>query len=152
MIFVCFSPCHASVTDNVQVAKSMIEAINNRNLEVLDDFISQDIVRHSGATPEVKVTSLDEFRDFLESDFAVAPDSVQKIDIIFGSGEYVAVMARYIGTQTGKMGPFPASGNKMVLTYIGILRFADGKIAEIWVEWDNLSALTQLGHFPPPSP
>lgn len=32
---------------------------------------------------------------------------------------------------------------------MGILRIEEGKIAEIWVEWDNLNALTQLGHFPP---
>jgi hypothetical protein len=35
------------------------------------------------------------------------------------------------------------------LPFIGILRLAEGKIAEIWVEWDNLNALSQLGHFPP---
>ncbi len=33
----------------------------------------------------------------------------------------------------------------------GIFRLEDGKIAEMWVTWDNLSALMQLGHFPPPN-
>ena len=149
MSLVIISPCYANGTDNVLVVKNMIEAVNNRNLEVLDLYISEDIVRHSGATPGVNVTNLEEFRDFLRSDFAVASDSVQEIDIIFGSNEYVAVRARYIGTQTGEMGPFPASGKKMELPFIGILRFSDGKIVEMWVEWDNLNALSQLGHFPP---
>ncbi|NIT61864.1 MAG: ester cyclase, partial [Aliifodinibius sp.] len=26
----------------------------------------------------------------------------------------------------------------------------EGKIAELWVEWDNLAMLQQLGHYPPP--
>jgi predicted ester cyclase len=47
------------------------------------------------------------------------------------------------------MGPFPASGNRVDLKFIGILRIENGKVAEIWVEWDNLTVLTQLGHFPP---
>ena len=47
------------------------------------------------------------------------------------------------------MGPFPATGKKVDLKYLGILRFEDGKIAEMWVEWDNMAILTQLGHFPP---
>jgi len=126
------------------------EAINDRNLDALDAFVSPTLVRHSAATPGLNVTSLDEFRAFLETDIAAIPDSVQTIDIIFGSGDFVAVRARYAGTQTGPMGPFPPSGKKMELPYIGILRFEDGLIVEIWVEWDNLSALTQLGHFPPP--
>jgi predicted ester cyclase len=144
------TPCIADETDNVEVVKAMTEAINNRDLKALDAFVSTDVVRHSASTPGLIVTSLDEFRAFLETDFASIPDSVQTIDIIFGSGDFVAVRARYAGTQTGPMGPFPASGNKMELPYMGILRFEDAKIVEIWVEWDNVHALTQLGHFPPP--
>lgn len=149
-VLVGYSPVYAGESHNIQIAKDMIAAVNNRNLEVLDKYISQNVVRHSAATPNVKVSNIDEFRAFLKSDFAVAPDSVQKLDIIFGSDEYVALRARYIATQTGPMGPFPASGKKMILPFMGILRFSDGKIEEMWVEWDNLSALTQLGHFPPP--
>jgi predicted ester cyclase len=48
------------------------------------------------------------------------------------------------------MGPFPPSGKPLEIPFLGILRIEDGKIAEIWVEWDNLSALTKLGHLPPP--
>jgi predicted ester cyclase len=147
---VCSQPCLADETDNVRVVTAMTEAINNRDLAALDAFVSQNVVRHSAATPGVVVTSLDDFRVFLETDFATIPDSVQTIDIIFGSGDFVSVRARYAGTQTGPMGPFPESGKKLELPYMGILRFEDGKIAEIWVEWDNLHALTQLGHFPPP--
>jgi len=55
-----------------------------------------------------------------------------------------------MGTQKGPMGPFPASHKRMELPFIGILRLEQGKVAEIWVEWDNLNALTQLGHFPLP--
>jgi predicted ester cyclase len=150
LLIVFSAPGVADEMSNVEVVKAMTEAINDRNLDALDAFVSPNLIRHSAATPGLNVTSLDEFCAFLETDFATIPDSVQTIDIIFGSGDFVAVRARYIGTQTGPMGPFPASGKKMVLPYMGILRFEDGLIAEIWVEWDNLSALTQLGHFPPP--
>ena len=143
-------PCTADELENVRIATAMTDAINARNLDALDNFVAPDVVRHSAATTGVVVTNLSEFKAFLETDFAAVSDSVQKIDVIFGGGDYVAVRARYIGTQDGPMGPFPASGKKLELPYNGILRFEDGKIAEIWVEWDNLFALTQLGHFPPP--
>ena len=32
----------------------------------------------------------------------------------------------------------------------GVFRIEDDKIAEIWVTWDNVAGLTQLGLLPPP--
>jgi len=150
VLTICSLPCKADETDNVQMVRAMTEAINSRDLGALDAIVAPNVVRHSAATPGVVVTNLGEFRAFLEADFSAVPDSVQIIDIIFGSGDFVAVRARYVGTQSGPMGPYPASGNKLELPYMGIVRFEDNKIAELWVEWDNLHILTQLGHFPPP--
>jgi len=144
------SPVMADEQQNVEVVQAMVAAINERNLDALDRLVAPDVVRHSGATPGVVVTNISEFRTFLENDFATIPDSVQDIDLIFGGGEYVALRARYTGTQEGPMGPFPASNKKLEIPFNGILRLENNKIAEIWVEWDNLNALTQLGHFPPP--
>ena len=39
-------------------------------------------------------------------------------------------------------------GKKCELDHIIIHRFEEGKIAETWVSWDNLSLLGQLGHYP----
>jgi len=149
MLFVYSLPSQAQDSENIQIARAMTEAINNRDLAGLAEFVSADVVRHSAATTGVVVSNLEEFRAFLETDFAAIPDSVQTINIIFGSGDLVAIRASYDGTQTGPMGPFPASGNKLHLTYIGILRFDAGKVVEIWVEWDNIDALSQLGHLQP---
>jgi steroid delta-isomerase-like uncharacterized protein len=145
----CLPACQADQAENIRIVTAATEAINKRDLEALDAYISENVVRHSAATAGVVVTSLDEFRAFLETDFAAIPDSVQDIEVIFGNDNFVAVRASYTGTQTGPMGPFPASGNKMILWYMAMFRIEGGKIAEIWAEWDNLDALTQLGHFPP---
>ena len=142
--------CFAGELENIQIVRSMAEAINARNLEALDKLVSQDVVRHSAATPGVMVSNLAEFKAFLETDFETVPDSVQTIDLIFANDEYVAMKATYAGTQEGPMGPFPASGKTLTLPFIGILRIENGKVAEIWVEWDNLFALAQLGHMQPP--
>ncbi len=128
-----------------------MELINQRNLDSLRTVVADDVVRHSNATPGVIVTNLDEFKAFLETDFAVIPDSVMVIDMIFSAGDKVAVRAYYSGTQTGQMGPYPPSDKTVKLVFIGILRIENGKIAEIWVEWDNVSVLAQLGHLPPPT-
>ena len=46
--------------------------------------------------------------------------------------------------------PIPPSENDTELDISGVVRIADGKIAELWITWDNLAVLTQLGHWPPP--
>jgi predicted ester cyclase len=141
---------HSQPSDGTDIVLGMTAAINARELDRLGEFVADNIVRHSNATPGVNVRSLEEFRAFLESDIATVPDSVQTVDVIFGNGEYVGVRARYKGTQQGPMGPFPATGKPIEIAFVGLLRIENGKVAEIWVEWDNLGALIALGHIPPP--
>ena len=147
-LFTSFSA--ADEVRNIAIVQSMIDAINDRRLDELHRFVATDVVRHSAATPGVVVTSLDEFRDFLVADIASMPDSTQTIEHIFGSGDFVAVRMTLEATQTGQMAPFPPTGKRMRIPFLGILRAEDHRIAEIWVEWDNLNALSQLGHLPPP--
>jgi predicted ester cyclase len=151
LIIVFSGVCLADDAENVRIAKSMVDVINDRDLERLDEFVSQDVVRHSAATAGVVVTNLEEFKAFLKSDFAAVPDSVMSVDIIFGNQDFVAMRAVYAGTQSGQMGPFPPTGKRFELPFIGILKIDGGKISEIWVEWDNVVALSQLGHLSPPS-
>jgi predicted ester cyclase len=129
----------------------MIEAVNKRDFEGLDAVVAANVQRHSAATPGVVVENLEQFKAFLRQDLAAVPDAQQTVNMIFSDGDMVAVHATYEGTQSGPMGPFPPSGRRLTLPFIGLLRIENGKIAEIWVEWDNVHALTQLGHLPPPS-
>ncbi len=136
--------------DNEAVVLAMIAAVNGRDFDALDTLIAADVTRRSGATPELIITSLDGFKAFLHQDLAGTPDAQQEVNVIFSGGGWVAVHVTYRGTQTGQMGPFPPSGKALELPFIGLLRVEDGLIREILVEWDNLNALGQLGHFPPP--
>lgn len=133
-----------------EVFEAMIAAVNARDLDSLDELITPDVVRHSQATPDVVVRSLDDFKAFLRSDFAAVPDSEIACPMVAVEGDLLASWCRYRGTQQGAMGPFPATGGRVDLDFAGFMRFEEGRIAEIWVTWDNLTALTQLGHFPPP--
>jgi predicted ester cyclase len=132
------------------VVRTMIDAVNRRDFDALDSVVAKNVQRHSGATPGVQVRNLAEFKDFLRQDLAAVPDAQQEINLIFGCGSMVALHATYRGTQTGAMGLFPPSGRKIELPFIALLRVENARIAEMWVEWDNLTALTQLGHIQPP--
>jgi predicted ester cyclase len=124
--------------------------MNARQFDLLDEFVAPDFVRHCQATPQVSVKSLAEFKEYLRQDATVFPDSVQTAKHLIAEGNLVAVWAAYEGTQRGPMGPFPPSGRRMVLEFGAVLRIENGKIAELWVTWDNMAALAQLGHLPTP--
>lgn len=136
---------------NKEVVRQMAQAINKRDFAMIEDLVSADVHRYSGATPDLIVENLEQFLAFLEQDLAAVPDAHQEINLILAEDDLVAIHATYSGTQTGDFGPFPPSGRRLELSFIGILRVEEGKIVEIRVEWDNLSALAQLGHFPPPT-
>lgn len=138
----------ASVEANQALVRSFFDAMNGGDQEDLDDLLAQDVVRHCEATPDVDVRNLEQFKAFMSGFGAVFPDFVQTITHLIADGDRVAVWAHCAGTQTGPMGPLPASGRKAEFDFGMVLRVADGKIAEWWVTWDNVALLTQLGHLP----
>jgi predicted ester cyclase len=129
-----------------------VEAINNRDWDALDDLIAPDYARYCQVTPDVQVNSLGQFKQYLIQDAATFPDSRISIDRLVAEGDLVGFFCTYVGTQTGQMGPFPPSNKQMTLEFAGVHRIENGKLAETWLAWDNLAALTQLGHLPSPEP
>jgi steroid delta-isomerase-like uncharacterized protein len=134
---------------NKEAVRTLIEAVNSRNFDLLDEVVAEDFVRHCQATPDVQVKSREEMKQFLRQDLNVFPDSRISIDMMLAEGDMLAGLFTLSGTQEGAMGPFPATGRKLKVGYLSIMRFEEGKIAEMWVEWDNLAILGQLGHWPP---
>jgi steroid delta-isomerase-like uncharacterized protein len=140
----------AKLEANKDIVRRFGEAVNNNNYEALDDIVTVNFVRHSQATPDVKIRSLEEFKQFGKISAESFPDMKGTIEIMVAEGDFVAIYATFTGTQKGPMGPFPASDKKMESKTMAIFRLENGKIAELWIEWDNLVMLMQLGHFPPP--
>jgi predicted ester cyclase len=108
-----------------------------------------DFVRHSQATPDIQIRSREEFKRFDEEYKATFPDAKITVHFVLAEGDKLGAYMTFTGTQEGEMGPFPPSGRTVESKFLGIMRLDGGKIAEMWVEWDNLAMLAQLGHFPP---
>lgn len=152
LTFSLLAPLGAQTPEDANKAtfRAMTDAVNARDLDALDELIAEDLVRHSQSTSGIEVRSLEDFKAFLRSDFSVVPDSEIECPMVVAEGDLMATWCTYQGTQEGQMGPFPPSGQRLNLDFASVLRFEEGKIAELWVVWDNLAALTQLGHLPAP--
>ncbi len=153
-LLLCLVGCRSSALRQAETNKELflrgIEIINSKNFDALDGPGSAKFVRHCQATPGVVVNSLEDFKKYLRQDSATFPDSHLTIDHVIAEGDFVAFHGTYTATQKGPMGPFPPSNKQMSLEIAGLQRFENGKPAEMWVTWDNLAALMQLGHLPTP--
>ncbi|MBM7804892.1 steroid delta-isomerase-like uncharacterized protein [Geodermatophilus bullaregiensis] len=132
------------------LVQGLEQAMNTRQLDLLDEVLAPDFVRHCEATPDVDVRTLEQFKDFLRQNTQSFPDNVQIFRHVVAEGDMAGIWATYEGTQTGRLGPFPPSGKKAEFSFGGVLRVENGKIAELWVTWDNTTVLSQLGHLPAP--
>jgi len=139
-----------SSEENKALIRRFWDAMNSRQLDLLDQLLAPDVVRHCQATPGIEVRNREQVKDFLRQDTAVFPDSIQTFTHLVAEGDFVAVWAGYEGTQKGQMEPFPPSGKKARFDFGAVFRVANGRIAEWWVTWDNLNILAQLGHMPAP--
>ncbi len=136
---------------NKALVRAFAEAGNDNDLEAFDRLIDPGFVRHCEATPEVSVRSCEDFKQFYRDTATTFPDQRLTLQTLVAEGDRVAFWGTFSGTQQGPMGPFPATGKRMESDCAGVFRIEDGKIAELWVTWDNLAGLAQLGLLPPPA-
>lgn len=136
--------------DNKALVRTFAEATNRNDLDAFDGLLAPDFVRHCEATPGVSVQSPADFKQFYRDTIETFPDQKMILRMLVAEGDKVAIWGTFSGTQEGPMGPFPATGRRMESDCAGIFRIEDGRIAELWITWDNLAGLAQLGLLPPP--
>ncbi|MDX1440450.1 MAG: ester cyclase [Rubricoccaceae bacterium] len=147
--------CTFSESGQLQANKDLVhrftEVTNSADWGGLAELVADDFQRHSAASEGPKVSSRDDFVQLQKSFLASFPDQAVTIEQLIAEGDYVAMRAVYRGTQSGPLGSFPATGRRVEAPFLGVFRVNGGLIAELWVEWDNLAMLKQLGLFPPSS-
>jgi len=141
-----------TIEDNKAVVRAFVQAVNQQDWQRIDELVAPDFVRHSSASSQPQIRNRRQLRDFLAKEAVTFPDAHEAIHFLVAEGDKVAVHSGFRGTQSGPMGPFPASGKTLAADFISIYRLAGGRIAEAWVEWDRLNGLVQLGHLARPLP
>jgi predicted ester cyclase len=133
---------------NKAIAVAWWEAEAAHEYERMGEFFTEDVVRHSLATstvmPETQVTNLEEYTLFLQGTAAMVPDYIFTPQMVAAEGDFVAWYGVFSGT-------FAENGNLIEVPLAGFFRFEDGKIAEIWTEWDNITWGAQMNEGAPPS-
>lgn len=72
------------------------------------------------------------------------------VEELVAEGDKVVTRWTARGTNTGSLMGMPPTGKAVVISGISIERITNGKIAESWVNFDQLGMLQQLGVIPAP--
>ena len=132
---------------NKAIIRRFVEEVqNNKDFAVYDELNAEDFVNLSsppGIPPDREGGKV-----YLSGFLNAFPDAQFTIDDMVAEGDRVVTKKTFTGTHTSALGEIPATGNRVTLQYVDIMRLLDGKIVEHWLSMDQLSFLQQLGVVP----
>ncbi len=143
----CATSPSGDLDANKDLVREFTETANGADWDGLAEIVAVDFTRHSAATAGPPVTSRDELVELQKILLGSLPDQHVALQQLVAEGDLVAALTTYSGTQTGPMGARPATGKKVQAPFLALFRIESGRSAELWVEWDNVAMLTQLGLF-----
>ncbi len=81
---------------------------------------------------------------FAAAFYAGFPDLRHEVELVVADDDRVAVGFRLYGTHTGAFLAIAPTSRPMVVSATAVLRIANGQVAELWAEFDQLGLLGQL--------
>ena len=135
-----------STEDNKALAhRAWEETMNQRNLAVVDELHVPDFVYHSASRT---IQGREPVKQLISMVLTALPDLHVTIEDTIGEGDRVVVRFTARGTHKGDFMGIPPTGKQITVTGTSIMRVANGKILE---EWVNSDLMQQLGVVPAPS-
>ena len=122
------------------------EVFNKKNLAAVDTFVDPQIIEHD--LPPGLPAGSEGTRQFIGMYVAAFPDMHLTVEDIIAEGDEVTARFTIHGTHGGELMGIPPTGKQVTTTGIQIVRVADSRIVENWVNFDALGMLQQLGVIP----
>ena len=117
------------------------------NLGVADEILTRDFVTHVNGQDMPGAEGAKQLATAIRTAF---PDVRISHHEAIVSGNRVAIRWTSDGTHQGDYFGVPPTGKPIHVEGIDLFHIQDGKIAEVWIEFDNLSLMQQMGVVPQP--
>jgi steroid delta-isomerase-like uncharacterized protein len=130
------------------VCRGFEEIFNQGNVDAVDDLFTPDVVFNSTARQEGPTRGREEYKEFVRGFLAAFSDVRFSIHDIVAEGDKVVVRATGDATHIREYQGIPATGKRISVPEMIMIRAVDGKCAEAWSMFDTMSMLQQLGLVP----
>lgn len=134
-----------STEQNKSIVRRIFAALNGRDLDGVVAHYTPDCRFHGWAAQTLDTAG---YVAAMSAILAAFPDSHFPVEDIIAEDDRVAVRHSLRGTHGDEFQGIPATGKPVVVNGIVILRFENGKAAELWLNADFLGLMQQLGVIP----
>jgi len=133
--------------DHAATMRRLYELINAGDIDGFGDLLADNFVEHE-ALPGLAPTK-EGVSAFFRMYVAAFPDLRMVPEDVIASGDKVVARVRVTGTHKGAFMGMPATGRRVEVQLIDIIRFDnDGRAREHWGVFDQLAMMQQLGAIP----
>jgi len=131
-----------------KVRKIYEEAYNKGNLDVLDDLIDANYLRHQ--PPMKDVQGLQAYKGFVAEVRGGYSDLKMVIEEVIADGDKTVIRLTLTGKNTGKIPTLrtPPTGREIAMPGCVVSTWSNGKIVDEWVYNDYLGLTYQFGIMP----
>ena len=145
------APCEEVTEVVIPPMDPYLEIWNDGNLDLVDELYAPDLVWHVVDIGE-DVVGVAAFKELVTAFRTAFPDFHVSFDEVFAAGDKTVIRWTMTGTNTGSLQGLPPTGQPVRLQGVAISRAVDGKTAEVWQHYNQLSMFQQMGYaLTPPS-
>ena len=123
--------------------------LNTGNATLCKNDFAPDAVNHDPSSPPVPPgpEGISQLITLYRTAF---PDLTATVEDMVAEGDEVAYRLTFRGTNQGELMGMPATGKHVTYVGIGIDKVVNGTITEMWLNFDALGMLQQVGAVPSP--
>ncbi|GAC1350722.1 MAG: ester cyclase [Ktedonobacteraceae bacterium] len=135
-----------STEENKAIAQRYAMLLESGSLDGADELFSPDFKFHPPGSPVP--LDLDAWKHFTSMFQSAFPDLRYIIEDTIVEGDKFVERLRFEGTHRGDFQGIPPTGKRVSFSGMSIMHMKDGRIAELWGQFDALGMMQQLGVIP----
>jgi len=131
---------------NIEIITRFEHAFRATDQATIDELCDPGLVDHNPAPGHE--STLAGFKEKAAFFVAIFPDLVEDLQDIIASGDTVATRWALTGSQQQEFMGIPASGQTIRVEGMNFYRLKDGRVTNIWTQFDGVAMMQQLGAIP----
>jgi steroid delta-isomerase-like uncharacterized protein len=135
-----------AMSDNIEIITRFELAFRAGDQATIDELCALDLVDHNPA-PDHEPT-LAGFKEKVAGFAAIFPDIGEDLQDIVASGDTVATRWVVTGSQQQQFMGISANGQTVRVEGMNFYRLKDGRVTDIWTQFDAVGMMQQLGAIP----
>jgi steroid delta-isomerase-like uncharacterized protein len=138
----------ATTQTTKELFRRVCDALNERDFDAFADTHTDDVVLHGHDEAFHGVESAIEHEQTIYKAF---PDMRYTPEAVLAEDDLVAAWWSVTGTDEGEFEGIEPTGEDVDFPAFGMFRIEGGEIAEVWLTYDQLGMLQQIGVAEPPT-